>query len=324
MPGPETNPQARPPEGGAAFFTHPAAEAHETPAGHPECAERIRAVARALSAPAFDALIRRQAPLAPRAALEAAHSAAYVAAIEAAAPESGLVFLDADTAMGPHSLEAAKRAAGAAVAAVDGVARGEFRNAFCAMRPPGHHAEPDRAMGFCLFNTVVAAALHARHAHGHERVAVVDFDVHHGNGTQAAFWRDEAAFFGSTHQAPPHYPGTGHVHETGEGGVIVNAPLAPGTGGREFRAAMESRILPALDDFGPDFILISAGFDAHAADPLGALNLHERDFAWATAEICRVARQTCGGRVVSTLEGGYDVDALAASAAAHVAALMAA
>jgi acetoin utilization deacetylase AcuC-like enzyme len=212
------------------------------------------------------------------------------------------------------------RATGAAIHAVDQVVDGHAKNAFCAVRPPGHHAEPSRAMGFCLFNTVAIAALHARAAHGAERVAVVDFDVHHGNGTQAAFWSDKDLFYGSTHQMPL-FPGTGASSETGVGNIF-NAPLNPGDDGDDFREAMLTRILPALHDFGPDFLLVSAGFDAHVKDPLAQLRLVEADFIWITEKLLDAAAKHTGGKLVSTLEGGYDLDALASSTAAHVATLM--
>jgi acetoin utilization deacetylase AcuC-like enzyme len=230
--------------------------------------------------------------------------------------------LDADTVVSPKSGEAALRAVGAILAAVDDVFEGRARNGFCATRPPGHHAEAAQSMGFCLFNNVVIAAHHARRKHGIRRIAVMDFDVHHGNGTQHLFQSDRDLFYGSTHQMPL-YPGTGAVSERGVGN-IVNAPLRPGAGSDEFRSAMTEIILPAITTFDPELLLISAGFDAHRDDPLGGLGLVEEDYAWATAELCRVADECCDGRVVSTLEGGYDLEALRDSAAAHVAALMAA
>jgi acetoin utilization deacetylase AcuC-like enzyme len=251
------------------------------------------------------------------------HPPAFVDRILGMIPPMGRAMIDGDTIVSPGSREAALRAAGAAFAAVDAVASGEAKNAFCAVRPPGHHAEPDQAMGFCLFNNIALAGLHARANHGLHRVAVVDFDVHHGNGTQAMFERDPDLFYASTHQWPL-YPGTGAAHERGADGNVVNAPLPPGAGSQEFRRAFEQTILPALEGFAPTIVLISAGFDAHRDDPLAALNLHEDDYGWATSEMCKIARRHAGGRVVSALEGGYDLDALAASAAAHVRALMAA
>jgi acetoin utilization deacetylase AcuC-like enzyme len=236
------------------------------------------------------------------------------------AVRNGYSYIDGDTAMSAGSSPAALRAAGAVVAAVDEVVAGRIRNAFCAVRPPGHHAERDRAMGFCLFNNIAVGALHARDVHGFKRIAVVDFDVHHGNGTQDIFFNEPNLFYASTHQFPL-YPGSGRPSEKGVAGNILNAPLPPGADGPAFRAAFENSILPALDRFAPDFIFISAGFDAHRADPLASLALDEADFAWATTEICRVAARRCDGRVVSALEGGYDLEALASSAAAHVRAL---
>jgi acetoin utilization deacetylase AcuC-like enzyme len=304
------------------LLTHPSCLDHDQGAGHPEMPDRLRAVLAALGAGEFDALEWRQAPRAEIAQLERMHRGDYVSHVLGAVPAEGRVQLDPDTAMSPGSGEAALRAAGAVCAAVDAVVAGDGKNAFCAVRPPGHHAEPAHAMGFCLFNNVAIAAAQARAVHGLNRVAVVDFDVHHGNGTQHMFEADGDLFFGSTHQYP-HYPGSGAAHEQGVGN-IVNVPLAAGGGGAEFRAAMTGTILPALTDFAPDFILISAGFDAHAADPLAMLNFHEDDYAWATTEISRVADDCCDGRLVSTLEGGYDLGALGRSAAAHVRALMSA
>jgi acetoin utilization deacetylase AcuC-like enzyme len=303
------------------LYVHEAFGRHETPVGHPERAERYAAIEKALLAPAFDALVRKGALPAQRAAIERVHRKEFVDALFAASPDDGMVRLDPDTTMGPHSLDAALRAAGAAIDAVDQIFAGAATNAFVAARPPGHHAPPDRAMGFCLFNTAAIAAMHARAMHGARRVAVVDFDVHHGNGTEDAFWHDETAFYASSHQWP-QYPGTGRASDRGAFDNIANAPLATGAGGKEFRAAWGERLLPALADFQPDIVVISAGFDAHRADPLGGLQLVEDDFAWITREILAVARDACGARVVSVLEGGYDLAALARSAGAHVAGLM--
>jgi acetoin utilization deacetylase AcuC-like enzyme len=302
------------------LLTHPACLEHDTGYGHPERADRLRAVDDALAAPAFKKLMREQAPLADLAAIERLHPEAYVEMVRAAIPKHDHAWLDPDTVVSPGSWEAALRATGATLYAVDQVMAGKIDNAFCAVRPPGHHAEPSRAMGFCLFNSVAVAALHARAKHGAKRVAVVDFDVHHGNGTQAAFWTDKDLFYGSTHQMPL-FPGTGALDETGVGN-ICNAPLAPGDDGKDFRAAWESRILPALDAFAPDFLLVSAGFDAHLKDPLAQLRLIEPDFAWVTEKLLEAAAKHTGGRLVSTLEGGYDLDALASSTAVHVATLM--
>ncbi len=303
------------------LYEHSAFGAHETPAGHPERAGRYEAVAQALAGDRFDALLRRAAPRAERAAIERVHDGAYIAAIEQAAPQAGLVRLDPDTTMGPSSLDAALRAAGAGAAAVDAIYAGEAANAFVAARPPGHHAPPDRAMGFCIFNSAAITALHARAAHGAKRVAVVDFDVHHGNGTEAAFWDDEQAFYASSHEWP-QYPGTGRASDRGAFDNIANAPLATGSGGEDFRRAWGDKLLPALSDFRPDFLVISAGFDAHRADPLGGLSLTEADFDWLTRELLAIAGACCNGRIVSLLEGGYDLTALGRSASAHVAALM--
>ncbi len=302
------------------LYMHDAFAALATPDGHPERVGRYEAVAAALGAEQFREIERRSPPRAARAAIEGVHPAAYVDRIEAAAPAEGVVALDPDTFLCPESLDAALRAAGGAVAAVDAVVAGDADTAFVAARPPGHHAEPERAMGFCLFNNAAIAARHARAAHGLQRIAVVDFDVHHGNGTEAAFWHDEDAFFASSHEHP-QYPGTGRETDRGAFGNVVNAPLPTGADGQGFRRAWGDKLLPALSDFGPDIVVISAGFDAHRADPLGGLLLVEDDFAWVTREIIAVAREKAGGRAVSVLEGGYDLDALAASAAAHVGAL---
>ncbi len=305
-----------------ALVTHPACLAHDTGRHHPESPERLRSVLAALSQGAFDDLLRIEAPNCTRDDLALIHPLSFVEEIFAAMPATGHAAIDADTVISPGSGEAALRAAGAVCAAVDAVMAGECANAFCAVRPPGHHAEPERAMGFCLFNNIAIGAARAHRVHRRERVAVVDFDVHHGNGTQAAFEADPHFLYASTHQSPL-YPGTGAAEETGVGN-IVNAPLPPGAGSRQFRAAFETAILPALEHFRPGFVLISAGFDAHRRDPLAGLNLDEADFAWATARLCAVAARHAEGRVVSSLEGGYDLPALGASAAAHVAALMAA
>jgi acetoin utilization deacetylase AcuC-like enzyme len=302
------------------LLTHPACLEHDTGYGHPERADRLRAIESALEAERFHYLVREQAPLADLAVIERLHPKAYVEMVRASIPARDHKWLDPDTVVSPGSWQAALRATGAAIQAVDEVMAGNADNSFCAVRPPGHHAEPSRAMGFCLFNTVAVAALHARAAHGAKRVAVVDFDVHHGNGTQAAFWFDKDLFYGSTHQMPL-FPGTGAIDETGVGNIF-NAPLAPGDDGDDFRAAFEQRILPALDAFAPDMLLVSAGFDAHVRDPLAQLRLVEADFAWVTDKLLEAAAKHCGGRLVSTLEGGYDLDALASSTAIHVETLM--
>jgi acetoin utilization deacetylase AcuC-like enzyme len=300
---------------------HPASLEHQTPLGHPERADRIRAVERIFEQERFSHLVREQAPMAAAEALARAHPEAYLDMIRDAAPREGLVQIDPDTVMSPGTYEAVLRGAGGAVLAVDEVMRGKASNAFVAMRPPGHHAERTRAMGFCFLNNAAVAARHAQAAHGAERVAIFDWDVHHGNGTQDIFWSDATVLYGSTHEMPL-YPGTGARSERGEHGTIVNAPLRGGDGGEVFREAVEAAILPRIDAFGPDLIVISAGFDAHWRDPLASLNLTEADFEWATRRIMEIAERRCGGRVVSLLEGGYDLEGLAKSAAAHVDALM--
>ena len=245
----------------------------------------------------------------------------YVTAIRDASPAQGLVQIDADTTMSPGTFAAALRAAGGAVHAVDEVMAGKAANAFVAVRPPGHHTETARPMGFCLFNNAAIAARHAQRKHGAERAAMIDFDVHHGNGSQDIFWDDASVMYASTHQMPL-YPGTGALSERGEHDTVVNAPLRPGDGGAKFREAFETRILPRLRDFKPDLVVISAGFDAHTRDPLANLNLLEADFAWATQKLMEIADASAQGRVVSVLEGGYDLEGLAGSVAAHVTALM--
>ncbi len=303
------------------LITNDACLDHVTPDGHPERPDRLRAVNRALEAEEFQSLLRDVAPKADIESAMLAHPEDYVRAIEAAVPEEGIAYIDGDTSLSPGSLDAALCCIGAAMLAVDEVVEGRVRNAFCATRPPGHHAERRRAMGFCLFNHAAIAAIHARKVHGLGRVAVVDFDVHHGNGTQDIFWDQPDLFYGSTHQMPL-YPGTGAATEHGASGNIVNAPLAPGSGGAQFREAMEGMILPGLEEFQPELLIISAGFDAHRRDPLANLNFVEEDFAWGTRRLMEVADACCGGRVVSVLEGGYDLMGLALSTAAHVRTLM--
>jgi acetoin utilization deacetylase AcuC-like enzyme len=304
------------------LYTHEACLSHDPGAFHPECPDRLRAVMAALAAPSFAGLERRVAPVAALDDIARVHPRRHIDALFKTMPGEGYAPIDADTILSPGSGEAALRAAGACVAAVDAVLTGEAKNAFCAVRPPGHHAEPDRAMGFCLFNNVVVGALQARAVHGAKRIAVIDFDVHHGNGTQAVAEHDANLFYASTHQWPL-YPGTGSSTERGLGNV-VNVPLRAGSGSAEFRHAITEWIMPELDAFVPDLLMISAGFDAHRNDPLAGLRLDEGDFAWVTEQLVDFAARRCGGRVVSTLEGGYDLDALASSTAAHVAALMAA
>jgi len=305
------------------LYSHDDCLDHQTGASHPERPARLAAVAQALAGDEFTDLDRRAAPEGAREQIAGVHPPAYIDSVFAAIPTEGLHFLDPDTVVSPGSGRAALRAVGAVCAAVDAVSGGEAANAFCAVRPPGHHAEPDRAMGFCLFNSVAIAAEYARRQHGMRRVAVVDFDVHHGNGTQAAFWKDADLMYASTHQYP-YYPGTGAAAEQGENdqGNIVNAPLAANAGSTEFRQAMAERILPALDDFAPELLIISAGFDAHAEDPLAGINLVDGDYVWVTQELMSVADRMAGGRIVSALEGGYDLDALGRAATAHVRTLM--
>jgi acetoin utilization deacetylase AcuC-like enzyme len=302
-------------------ISHPACLDHNMGEGHPERPDRVRAIERALESEAFQMLTRDVAPRADDSAIARVHPQDYIDAIRAAAPKHGRIALDADTSMSTGTFEAALRAAGGAVFAVDEVMSGKARNAFVSTRPPGHHAEVATPMGFCFFNNAAIAARHAQKAHGAGRVAIMDFDVHHGNGTQHIFWDDPSVIYASTHQMP-HYPGTGAVRERGEHNQIVNAPLRSGDGGEAFREAMEIAILPRLEAFAPDLVIISAGFDAHRRDPLGNLNLVEADFAWATRKLMGVARSHAHERVVSVLEGGYDLEGLSRSVAAHVTALM--
>ncbi len=297
-----------------ALYLNHAAAGHATPAGHPERPARMRAATVALAT--LD-LVRQDAPDCTDADILLAHPRAYLDRIVAAVPDAGQVALDADTWLSPGSLAAARRGVGGCVAAVDAVLGGMAANAFVATRPPGHHAERAMPMGFCLFANAAIAALHARRRHGLERVAVVDFDVHHGNGTQDVLWDQPRAFFSSSHQMPL-YPGSGAANETGAHGQVLNVPLAPGSGSAAMRRAWDGAILPALERFAPDLIVVSAGFDAAAADPLAQLDWTDADFAWLTGRICDVADAVCGGRIVSTLEGGYDLGALGAGVAAHV------
>jgi acetoin utilization deacetylase AcuC-like enzyme len=289
--------------------------------GHPERPDRLRAVERALEHEKFQSLAREEAPMATIEMIALAHPMDYVTQIRDANPREGMVRLDADTTMSPGSFEAVMRAAGGACLAVDEVFAGKVDNAFVATRPPGHHAEKATPMGFCLFNSAAVAARYAQKQHGAERVAIVDFDVHHGNGSQDIFWNDDTVMYCSTHQMPL-YPGTGALSETGAKNTIVNAPLRPGDGGDQFKEAMETSILPRLEGFAPDLIIISAGFDAHMRDPLANLNFLEPDYAWVTQKLMEVADHRAKGRVVSLLEGGYDLEGLSKSVAAHVTALM--
>src|SRR4051812_27298104 len=303
-----------------AFISHPDCLLHEMTPGHPERPERLAAIDDRLIAARLDAVIQRyDAPLATREQLLRVHEAAYVDAIERLAPSQGLVELDPDTAMNPHSLRAALRAAGAGILGTDLVMAGKAEAAFCAVRPPGHHAERARAMGFCFFNNVAVAAAHALEAHGLSRVAIVDFDVHHGNGTEDMFRDDPRALMVSTFEHP-FYPGSG---VEGRSDRMVNVPLAAGAGSKEFRAAVEQEWLPALERFQPEMLFVSAGFDAHRDDGMAFLRFSEADYAWVTARVREVARRFAGGRIVSMLEGGYDLDVLGRCVAAHLAELVA-
>src|SRR6202521_5405010 len=303
------------------LLSHPASLDHLTPSGHPERPDRIRAVNEMLGQSRFDALVRGEAPEGSLDLVTLCHDEHYVDELRHIAPKNGLIYLDGDTSMSPGTWEAVMRGVGGAVAATDAVMSGTHGNAFVAMRPPGHHAETSRPMGFCFFDHAAIAARHAQRKYGIARAAVVDFDVHHGNGSQDIFWADPTVMYCSTHQMPL-YPGTGAVSERGEHGTIVNAPLSAGDGGPEFREAFATAILPRLKAFRPDLIVISAGFDAHMRDPLASLNLREADFGWATRKIMEIADLSAEGRVVSVLEGGYDLEGLARSVSAHVTALM--
>jgi acetoin utilization deacetylase AcuC-like enzyme len=303
------------------LITHQSSLNHLPPMGHPERPDRMRAIERVLESERFQPLARDQAPLAALATVALCHPMEYVEAIRDASPAEGLVRLDPDTTMSPGTYEAALRAVGGATFAVDEVMTGKVANAFIAMRPPGHHTESERPMGFCIFNTAAIAARYAQKKHGVERAAVVDFDVHHGNGTQEIFWDDPSVMYCSTHEMPL-YPGTGARTERGSHNTIVNAPLRAGDTGAQFREAFETVILPRLREFKPDLLIMSAGFDAHTRDPLANLNLVEADFGWVTQKLMDIADATAGSRVVSVLEGGYDLEGLSRSVSAHVSALM--
>ena len=299
----------------------PLFQKHVMPQGHPERPARLQAIHQALAQPAFETLLREGAVAAPAAAAELAHPASYVRRICSTVVEDDFHYFDADTPMSAASLDVSLHAVGSALRAVDAVMTGEAANAFVAARPPGHHAEKDTAMGFCFFNNIAIAARHAMRAHGAERIAIIDWDVHHGNGTQDIFWSDKAVLFCSTHEMPL-YPGTGAAGETGEFNTVLNAPMQAGDGGSVFRDIFRSAVLPRVRAHSPDLILISAGFDAHARDPLANLQLREADYAWATEEVMDIAAVRCNGRIVSLLEGGYDLQGLAFSVAAHVGALI--
>ena len=303
------------------LYSHPSCIEHDPGSYHPECPDRLRSVMAGLDEDEFYSLERLEALEVDLGTIAAVHGSDYIKNVLDNIPTEGRVSLDMDTILSPSSGEAARRASGGAVAAVDAVITKKTDNAFCAVRPPGHHAESSRAMGFCLFNSAAIAAFHACIAHGLERVAVIDFDVHHGNGTQNSFENEPGLFYGSSHQFPA-YPGTGLKSTTGIANNICNMPLSPGSGSIEFRDAYQNIILPALRHFKPELIILSAGFDAHALDPLADLNVQTIDYGWVTRQLMDVADEYCEGRVVSLLEGGYNLNALRDSAVIHVKTLM--
>lgn len=303
------------------YYSHPDFLLHETGIGHPECSDRLRSIEKSLSASEFSRLIRQSPPLGTEEQIRLIHPQSHIDAILGAIPErGGQHYLDHDTVLSSGSKQAAFRAVGAVCDAVDNILTDKADTAFCAIRPPGHHAEPQQAMGFCLFNNIAIAANYALQYYRLERVAIVDFDVHHGNGTQTAFYNQPKILYVSSHEMP-HYPGTGYPTETGVGNII-NVPLAAGDSSIEFRQKYNNIILPALKKFKPDLLLISAGFDAHKDDPLASVMLVEDDFKWLTQELMIIANSSCKGRIISALEGGYNLKALAASVALHVKALM--
>jgi acetoin utilization deacetylase AcuC-like enzyme len=302
-------------------LTHPASLDHLTPPGHPERPDRIRVIDEVLAEDRFKQLARGEAPKGSLDSVALCHSEHYIAELRHRSPSDGLIYLDGDTSMSPGTWEAVMRGVGGAIAATEAVIAGRASNAFVATRPPGHHAEASRAMGFCFFDQAAIAARHAQRKHGIDRVAVVDFDVHHGNGTQDIFWADRTVMYCSTHQMPL-FPYSGATDERGDHDTVVNAPLAAGDGGVKFRSAFENLILPRVQTFAPELLIISAGFDAHRRDPLASLNLEASDFGWVTRKLMDVADSTADGRIVSVLEGGYDLQGLRESVAAHVAALM--
>src|SRR5258708_23076262 len=304
------------------LLSHRSSLDHQTPPGHPERPDRIRAIEQVLGESRFDKLVREQAPEGTLDSVTLCHNEHYISELRHIAPQSGLIYLDADTSMARGAGEALMRGVGGGVAATDAVMAGTHDNAFVAMRPPGHHAEISKPMGFCFFDHAAIAARHAQRKYGIARAAVVDFDVHHGNGTQDVFWSDPTVMYGSTHQMPL-FPGTGASGERGEHDTIVNAPLASEDGSAKFRSAFENLILPQLQKFAPELIIVSAGFDAHYRDPLASLNLKAEDFGWVTRRLMDTANASAGGRVVSVLEGGYDLQGLKESVAEHVTALMA-
>lgn len=303
------------------YYSHADFLLHDTGMDHPENADRLRSIDKALTAPEFSGLIRASPPPGTEQQIRLIHTQSHIDNVLNAVPQHGLHYLDSDTVLSPGSGKAALRAVGAVCDAVDKILAGEADNAFCAVRPPGHHAESERAMGFCLFNNIAIAAEYARARHQLKRIAIVDFDAHHGNGTQAAFYEQPAVFYASSHEVP-HYPGTGYPSETGVGNII-NVPLAAGESSLEFRQKYSRIILPALRAFKPELLLVSAGFDAHRDDPLASIGLVEDDYRWITQELMEIADIYCGGRLISILEGGYNLKALAASAAVHVKALLA-
>jgi acetoin utilization deacetylase AcuC-like enzyme len=303
------------------LLSHPACLDHLTPPGHPERPDRLRAVNQILAEKRFDPLVRVEAPEGNLDDVTLCHSEAYVTELRSVAPSSGMVYIDGDTSMSPGTWEAVMRGVGGAVAATDAVMNGKHNNAFVAVRPPGHHAEKATPMGFCFFDNAAIAARHAQRKYGISRAAVIDFDVHHGNGTQDIFWADKSVMYCSTHQMPL-FPGTGASGERGEHDTIVNAPLRPEDGSAKFRAAFDNVILPQLKKFAPELVIISAGFDAHRRDPLANINLDAADFGWVTQKLMDIADASAEGRIVSVLEGGYDLQGLQESVAAHVTALM--
>ena len=302
------------------IYSHPSSYDHLTPPGHPERPDRIKAIEEALHDPDFDGATRMEAPAADPELFNLCHPRDHLKMLQDRIPDEGLAVIDADTSASPKSWTAVLHAVGAAIDAVDAVFGERADNAFAYVRPPGHHAEKTTAMGFCFVNTVAIAARYAQETHQAERVAIIDWDVHHGNGTQDIFWEDPSVLFASTHQMPL-YPGTGALRETGQGNIF-NAPLSPGDGSDHFKEAFETRILPAVDRFSPDLILVSAGFDAHFRDPLANIELIDDDFSWATGKVMELADRHCDNRLVSLLEGGYDLTGLAESAASHVRRLM--
>ncbi|SNY92566.1 Acetoin utilization deacetylase AcuC [Cohaesibacter sp. ES.047] len=305
------------------YITHPAFLKHKTPEGHPERPDRMRAVNMALEHEKFHFLPREEARMGSREDIMRCHPTELVDQLETLTPEEGLVAIDGDTTLSPDTFDAALYAIGASTQAVDEVMQGLVNNAFCGIRPPGHHAEINKAMGFCFFNNAAVAARYAQSKYGAEKIAIIDWDLHHGNGTQDIFWDDPSVMYCSTHQMPL-YPGTGALNEAGKDdmGNIVNAPLGIGDGSDKIREAFEARLLPELYDFNPDLVIISAGFDAHIRDPLGDLTCTEADFSWMTGKLMDVADKCCDNRIVSLLEGGYDLTALARSVAVHVDRLM--